>query len=30
MVEVSDFDRVLVRNQFRTMMQSTIADAPRR
>ena len=30
MVQVSDFDRTMLRNQFRTMMQSTYADAPRR
>lgn len=30
MVQVSDFDRAMLRNQFRTMVQSTIADAPKR
>ena len=30
MVQVSDEDRVLLRNQFRTMVQSAIADAPKR
>jgi len=30
MVQVSDFDRLLLRNQFRTMVQSAIADAPKR
>ena len=30
MVQVSDFDRTMLRNQFRTMMQSTYGDAPQR
>jgi len=30
MVQVSDFDRTMLRNQFRTMMQATYADASRR
>ena len=30
MVQVSDFDRTMLRNQFRTMIQSAYADAPRR
>jgi CubicO group peptidase (beta-lactamase class C family) len=30
MVQVSDFDRVALRNQFRTLVESTIVDAPGR
>jgi len=30
MVQVSEFDRILIRDQFRTMMQSTYIDAPKR
>ena len=30
MVQVSDFDRVLLRDQFRTMLQATYVDPPRR
>ena len=30
MVQVSDFDRIVLRNQFRTLVQSAIIDAPGR
>jgi len=30
MVQVSDYDRMMLRDQFRTMLQATYIDSPRR